>query len=202
MRAPSHRTQGKNVPSRPIAFLSARNDHTSVSELFDECCTETSSIEIISQRRTPTAPPRTSRPPRGPARASAPSLVVAPWCPPCGVLMMLAKYSVGAQRAAPAPARHSLCPKPTLYSAGINNVVTVPGEPVLRGRAFLYICVFCRDFGPTGLETEGTERTGRYEKIGDCHKRPVSSPSLSVKLLAAAGCPKHFFTPSRRLNHL
>ena len=34
------------------------------------------------------------------------------------------------------------------------------------------------------------------EKIGDCHKRPVTSPSLSVKLLAAAGCPQHFFTPS------
>ncbi len=36
-------------------------------------------------------------------------------------LLMFAKYSVGAQRAAPAPARHSLCPKSTLYSAGINR---------------------------------------------------------------------------------
>ena len=34
---------------------------------------------------------------------------------------MFAKYSVGAQRAAPALARHLLCPKTTLYSAGINN---------------------------------------------------------------------------------
>ena len=36
-------------------------------------------------------------------------------------LLMFAKYSVGAQRAAPALARHLLCPKTTLYSAGINN---------------------------------------------------------------------------------
>ena len=36
-------------------------------------------------------------------------------------LLMFAKYSVGAQRAAPAPARHSLCPKTILYSAGINR---------------------------------------------------------------------------------
>ena len=34
---------------------------------------------------------------------------------------MFAEHSVGAQRAAPAPARHSLCPKSTLYSAGINR---------------------------------------------------------------------------------
>ena len=34
---------------------------------------------------------------------------------------MFAKYSVGAQRAAPALARHLLCPKTTLYSAGINT---------------------------------------------------------------------------------
>ena len=34
---------------------------------------------------------------------------------------MFAKYSVGAQRAAPALARHLLCPKTTLYSAGINK---------------------------------------------------------------------------------
>ena len=34
---------------------------------------------------------------------------------------MFAKYSVGAQRAAPALARHLLCPKTTLYSAGINR---------------------------------------------------------------------------------
>ena len=38
-----------------------------------------------------------------------------------GALLMFAKYGVGAQRAAPAPARHSLCPKTTLYSAGINK---------------------------------------------------------------------------------
>jgi hypothetical protein len=37
-------------------------------------------------------------------------------------LLMLAKYGVGAQRAAPAPARHSLYPKTTLYSASINRV--------------------------------------------------------------------------------
>ena len=36
---------------------------------------------------------------------------------------MFAKYSVGAQRAAPAPARHSLCPKTSLYSASINKLV-------------------------------------------------------------------------------
>ena len=36
-------------------------------------------------------------------------------------LLMFAKYSVGAQRAAPAPARHSLCPKTTLYSARLNS---------------------------------------------------------------------------------
>ena len=36
-------------------------------------------------------------------------------------LLMFAKYSVGAQRAAPALARHLLCPKTTLYSAGINK---------------------------------------------------------------------------------
>ena len=36
-------------------------------------------------------------------------------------LLMFAKYSVGAQRAAPALARHLLCPKTTLYSAGINR---------------------------------------------------------------------------------
>ena len=35
---------------------------------------------------------------------------------------MFAKYSVGAQRAAPALARHLLCPKTTLYSAGINKL--------------------------------------------------------------------------------
>ena len=34
---------------------------------------------------------------------------------------MFAKYSVGAQRAAPALARHLLCPENTLYSAGINR---------------------------------------------------------------------------------
>ena len=34
---------------------------------------------------------------------------------------MLAKYGVGAQRAAPAPARHALYPKTTLYSASINK---------------------------------------------------------------------------------
>ena len=34
---------------------------------------------------------------------------------------MFAKYSVGAQRAAPALARHLQCPKTTLYSAGINR---------------------------------------------------------------------------------
>ena len=38
-------------------------------------------------------------------------------------LLMLAKYGVGAQRAAPAPARHSLCPKTTLYSASISKRV-------------------------------------------------------------------------------
>ena len=38
-----------------------------------------------------------------------------------GDLLMFAKYSVGAQRAAPALARHLLCPKTTLYSAGINK---------------------------------------------------------------------------------
>ena len=37
-------------------------------------------------------------------------------------LLMFAKYSVGAQRAAPALARHLLCPKTTLYSAGINSI--------------------------------------------------------------------------------
>ncbi len=37
-------------------------------------------------------------------------------------LLMFAKYSVGAQRAAPALARHLLCPKTTLYSAGINRL--------------------------------------------------------------------------------
>ena len=36
-------------------------------------------------------------------------------------LLMFAKYSVGAQRAAPALARHLLCPKTTLYSAGIKK---------------------------------------------------------------------------------
>ena len=36
-------------------------------------------------------------------------------------LLMLAKYGVGAQRAAPAPARHALYPKTTLYSASINR---------------------------------------------------------------------------------
>ena len=42
-------------------------------------------------------------------------------------LLMFAKYSVGAQRAAPALARHLLCPKTTLYSAGINkNPQTAP----------------------------------------------------------------------------
>ncbi len=40
---------------------------------------------------------------------------------PGPALLMFAKYSVGAQRAAPAPTRHSLCPKTTLYFAGINN---------------------------------------------------------------------------------
>ena len=38
-------------------------------------------------------------------------------------LLIFAKYSVGAQRAAPALARHLLCPKTTLYSAGINKRV-------------------------------------------------------------------------------
>ena len=38
-----------------------------------------------------------------------------------GLLLMFSKYSVGAQRAAPALARHLLCPKTTLYSAGINR---------------------------------------------------------------------------------
>ena len=41
-----------------------------------------------------------------------------PWLSP-RELLMFAKYSVGAQRAAPALARHLLCPKTTLYSAGI-----------------------------------------------------------------------------------
>ena len=40
------------------------------------------------------------------------------------ILLMLAKYGVGAQRAAPAPARHSLCPKTTLYFASINKRFT------------------------------------------------------------------------------
>ena len=34
---------------------------------------------------------------------------------------MLAKYCVGAQGAATVSARHSLCPKTTLYSADINK---------------------------------------------------------------------------------
>ena len=42
-------------------------------------------------------------------------------CLPTTTLLMFAKYSVGAQRAAPALARHLLCPKTTLYSAGINR---------------------------------------------------------------------------------
>ena len=40
---------------------------------------------------------------------------------PGPALLMFAKYSVGAQRAAPAPTRHSLCPKTTLYFAGIKS---------------------------------------------------------------------------------
>ena len=43
-------------------------------------------------------------------------------------LLMFAKYSVGAQRAAPAPARHSLYPKTTLYSASINKTKTSLGR--------------------------------------------------------------------------
>ena len=37
-------------------------------------------------------------------------------------LLMLAQYCVGAQGAATVSVRHSLCPKTTLYSAGINRV--------------------------------------------------------------------------------
>ena len=37
------------------------------------------------------------------------------------LLLMLAKYCVGAKGAATVSARHSLCPKTTLYSAGINR---------------------------------------------------------------------------------
>ena len=56
---------------------------------------------------------------------------------------MFAKYSVGAQRAAPALARHLLCPKTTLYSAGINkaeacanrHVSETPDAQSLRGVA-------------------------------------------------------------------
>ena len=41
---------------------------------------------------------------------------------------MFAKYSVGAQRAAPAPARHSQGPKTTLHSAGINRTGSGPAK--------------------------------------------------------------------------
>ena len=47
---------------------------------------------------------------------------------------MFAKYSVGAQRAAPALARHLLCPKTTLYSAGINKSYTARQANKLLGR--------------------------------------------------------------------
>lgn len=36
-------------------------------------------------------------------------------------LLMFAQYGVGPRHTALAPARHLLCPKSTLYSAGINN---------------------------------------------------------------------------------
>ena len=39
------------------------------------------------------------------------------------ILLMFAQYSVKVRHAAPAPARHSLCSKVTLYSAGINKEV-------------------------------------------------------------------------------
>ena len=44
------------------------------------------------------------------------------------ILLMFAQYSVKVRHAAPAPARHSLCSKVTLYSAGINNVTEIDGR--------------------------------------------------------------------------
>ena len=54
-------------------------------------------------------------------------------------LLMFAKYSVGAQRAAPALARHLLCPKTTLYSAGINNLKRIGWlYPIFRDLYFYH----------------------------------------------------------------
>ena len=61
-------------------------------------------------------------------------------------LLMFAKYSVGAQRAAPALARHLLCPKTTLYSAGINSgllaliIERSPG-PLLLHKTLIPRCI-------------------------------------------------------------
>ena len=46
-------------------------------------------------------------------------------------LLIFAQYSVEAQHAAPAPVRHSLCPKTTLYSAGVNKRTPGAIEDVL-----------------------------------------------------------------------
>ena len=54
-------------------------------------------------------------------------------------LVMFAKYSVGAQRAAPALARHLLCPKTTLYSAGINSLKRIDWlYPIFRDLHFYH----------------------------------------------------------------
>ena len=45
-------------------------------------------------------------------------------------LLMLAQYCVGAQGAATVSARHSLCPKTTLYSAGVNKSCPSPTTPL------------------------------------------------------------------------
>ena len=82
------------------------------------------------------------------------------------VLLMFAKYSVGAQRAAPALARHLLCPKTTLYSAGINKREVV----VKIGIDSLFIQDL--HFGP-----------GTAKSIHHRNRKPKSKPSLEGKPL-------------------
>ena len=100
---------------------------------------------------------------------------------------MFAKYSVGAQRAAPALARHLLCPKTTLYSAGINRCrdrllcrMKVKGRGSGKGSGRLPApaddkqeCLSYR----AGLAARGKSRAGG--KNGDCHQfAPRHGPIL------------------------
>ena len=70
------------------------------------------------------------------------------------------------------------------------------GESVLgrkRGTAPISACPI---HSKMSTSPKGNWLAGRCEKIGDCHKRLLPSPCLSVNRLAAAGCPHHFFTAS------